>query len=67
MKYIVLSLIISLFVLNTSKSFAEDSLTTKQQLDRIMEEIKDLNKAVFNKSFDKNNNYDINLDIFSWS
>jgi len=29
-------------------------LTTKQQLDRIMEEVKDLNKAVFNKSFDKN-------------
>ena len=60
MKYIVLLLTISLFVLNTSKSFAEDSLTTKQQLDRIMEELKDLNKAVFNKSFDKNNNYDIN-------
>ncbi len=60
MKYIVLLLTISLFVLNISKSFAEDSLTTKQQLDRIMEELKDLNKAVFNKSFDKNNNYDIN-------
>ena len=38
-----------------SKSFAEDALTIKQQLDRITEEIKDLNKAVFNKSFDNEN------------
>ena len=36
-------------------SFAEDALTVKQQLDRIIEEVSDLNKAVFNKSFDKNN------------
>ena len=36
---------------------AEDALTIKQQLDRIMEEVKDLNKAVFNKSFDKNDIY----------
>ena len=38
---------------------AEDSLTVKQQLDRIMQEISDLNKAVFNKSFDRN---DLNLE-----
>ena len=45
MKY--LSLLILLFVLITTfnKSFAEDALTIKQQLDRIMEEVKDLNKA----------------------
>jgi TolA-binding protein len=36
-------------------SYAEDALTVKQQLDRIIEEVSDLNKAVFNKSFDKNN------------
>ena len=40
---------------NINKSFAEDALTIKQQLDRIMEEVKDLNKAVFNKSFDNEN------------
>ena len=44
-----------LFILNSSKSFGEDALTVKQQLDRIMEEVKDLNKAVFNKSFNKDN------------
>jgi len=37
---------------------AEESLTIKQQLDRIVEEVSDLNKAVFNKSFDRN---DLNL------
>ena len=37
---------------------AEESLTIKQQLDRIVQEISDLNKAVFNKSFDRN---DLNL------
>ncbi|MFL2543801.1 MAG: hypothetical protein ACJ0RC_04580 [Alphaproteobacteria bacterium] len=37
---------------------AEESLTIKQQLDRIMQEVSDLNKAVFNKSFDRN---DLNL------
>ena len=31
---------------------AEESLTVKQQLDRIVQEVSDLNKAVFNKSFD---------------
>ena len=36
-------------------SYAEDALTVKQQLDRISEEVSDLNRAVFNKSFDKNN------------
>tara|TARA_B100001029_G_C15050645_1_gene450472 strand:+ start:255 stop:1157 length:903 start_codon:yes stop_codon:yes gene_type:complete len=43
-----------LIVFSCSKLYGEDSLTIKQQLDRITEEIKDLNKAVFNKSFDKN-------------
>ena len=40
-----------------TKLYSEDSLTIKQQLDRITEEIKDLNKAVFNKSFDKEEIY----------
>lgn len=34
---------------------AEESLTIKQQLDRIMQEVSDLNRAVFNKSFDNKN------------
>ena len=47
-----------------NKSNAEESLTIKQQLDRVVEEVRDLNKAVFNKSFDKdkilkNNNEDV--------
>ena len=49
-----------LFVLLFSfynSSYAQDSLTIKQQLDRIMEEVKDLNKAVFNKSFNENEIY----------
>jgi len=37
---------------------AEESLTVKQQLDRIKQEVSDLNKAVFNKSFDSD---DLNL------
>ena len=39
---------------------AEESLTIKQQLDRIVQEVSDLNKAVFNKSFDRS---DLNLEI----
>ena len=57
MKYISVFFIIIIFSLNSFKSFAEDSLTIKQQLDRIIEEVKDLNKAVFNKSFNKNELY----------
>ena len=34
---------------------SEESLTIKQQLDRIMQEVSDLNRAVFNKSFDSKN------------
>ncbi len=60
MKYISLLLLISFIIFNSNKSYSEDSLTTKQQLDRIMEELKDLNKAVFNKSFDNDNNFAIN-------
>ena len=57
MKYISVFFIIIIFSLISFKSFAVDSLTVKQQLDRIMEEVKDLNKAVFNKSFNKNELY----------
>lgn len=64
MKYISLFLILFIFTINFNKSFAEDALTIKQQLDRIMEEVKDLNKAVFNKSFDneKLNSLDESID-----
>ena len=57
MKYISFIIIFCLFFLNSYKSYAEDALTIKQQLDRIVEEVKDLNRAVFNKSFDKNQIY----------
>ena len=60
------SLLLIILVVFTiyNKSNAEESLTIKQQLDRVVEEVKDLNKAVFNKSFDKdkiltNNNEDV--------
>ena len=53
MKYISFFIIICLLTLISYKSYSEDTLTIKQQLDRIMEEVKDLNKAVFNKSFEK--------------
>ena len=64
MKYISLLLILFILTINFNKSFAEDALTVKQQLDRIMEEVKDLNKAVFNKSFDnkKLNSLDESID-----
>ena len=64
MKYISLLLILFIITINFNKSFAEDTLTIKQQLDRIMEEVKDLNKAVFNKSFDnkKLNSLDESID-----
>lgn len=53
MRYIKFILFFCFFLFNSYKIHAEDALTIKQQLDRIMEELKDLNKAVFNKSFDK--------------
>ncbi|MDC0060185.1 hypothetical protein OAJ19_00575 [Pelagibacteraceae bacterium] len=64
MKYISFLLLLFILALNFNKSFAEDSLTIKQQLDRIVEEVKDLNKAVFNKSFtnEKLNSLDENID-----
>ena len=64
MKYISLFLLLFILTINLNKSFAEDALTIKQQLDRITQEIKDLNKAVFNKSFDneKLNSLDENID-----
>ena len=65
MKYISLSLLLLILTVSFNKSFAEDALTVKQQLDRIMEEVKDLNKAVFNKSFEnvKSNSSDESIDI----
>ena len=54
MKYISIFFITFIFFMSSHLLYAEDTLTVKQQLDRIMEEVKDLNKAVFNKSFDKN-------------
>ena len=64
MKYISLFLFLFILTINLNKSFAEDALTIKQQLDRVMEEVKDLNKAVFNKSFDneKLNSLDESID-----
>ena len=64
MKYISSLLLIFILTINFNKSIAEDALTMKQQLDRIMEEVKDLNKAVFNKSFDdeKLNSLNENID-----
>ena len=64
MKRNSLLLIILVVFAICNKSNAEESLTIKQQLDRVVEEVKDLNKAVFNKSFDKdkiltNNNEDV--------
>jgi tol-pal system protein YbgF len=54
MKYLLVFFIFILLFSNTYKLYAQDTLTTKQQLERIIEEVKDLNKAVFNKSFDQN-------------
>ena len=64
MKYISLFLLLFFLTITFNKSFAEDALTIKQQLDRITEEIKDLNKAVFNKSFsnEKLNSLDESID-----
>ncbi len=59
MKKLYFNFLFLLFLLFYNPSFAQDSLTLKQQLDRIMEEVKDLNKAVFNKSFDNNQLYSI--------
>ncbi len=54
MKLFISLIVFFLVLINSQNSFSEDALTIKQQLDRIKEEIKDLNKAVFNKSFDNN-------------
>ena len=65
---LLLLLIILIFVNFTSFQLrSEDALTVKQQLDRITQEINDLNRAVFNRSFDpkniNSNNDDQNNDI----
>ena len=57
MKYFQVLFISMILIFICTKLYSEDSLTIKQQLDRITEEIKDLNKAVFNKSFDKEEIY----------
>jgi len=66
----ILFLIILIFVnLTSSQLRSEDALTIKQQLDRITQEINDLNKAVFNKSFDpqniNSNNKDQDVEKFA--
>ena len=63
MKYISLFLLIFILTINSNKLFAEDALTIKQQLDRIMEEVKDLNKAVFNKSFNNEKLYSLDENM----
>ena len=57
MKKILVFFITFIFILNSQQLFAEDSLTVKQQPDRLIQEVKDLNKAVFNKSFNKDQLY----------
>ena len=53
---LILFLIILIFINFSSYQLrSEDALTVKQQLDRITQEINDLNKAVFNRSFDPKN------------
>ena len=52
----ILFLIFFVFVnFNSYELRGEDALTIKQQLDRINQNLSDLNKAVFNKSFDSKN------------
>ena len=58
MKYLLPLIFFTFVNLNFYSLRAEESLTIKQQLDRIVQEVSDLNKAVFNKSFDRN---DLNL------
>jgi len=55
MKYLLPLIFFTFVNLNFYSLRAEESLTIKQQLDRIVQEVSDLNKAVFNKSFDRNN------------
>ena len=67
---LILFLIILVFVNFTSHQLrSEDALTVKQQLDRITQEINDLNKAVFNRSFDpknlNSNNNDQDVERFA--
>lgn len=68
MKYFFISLFF-LFSISTNL-IAEDALTVKQQLERLVEEIEDLNKAVFNKSYsnsdsvNNDNLYAIDIRIY---
>ena len=54
MKFIAITLIFLKVFFISNILYAEESLTIKQELDRIKEEVRDLNKAVFNKNFSKN-------------
>lgn len=61
MKYISFILILFTLFIYSHKAFSiDDALTMKQQIERIVEELKDLNKAVFNKSFDNEKLYSTN-------
>ena len=67
---LILFLIILVFINFSSHQLrSEDALTVKQQLDRITQEINDLNKAVFNRSFDpknlNSNNNDQDVERFA--
>jgi len=50
---------IIIFLLFSSYINANETLTLKQQLDRLMEEVEDLNKIVFSNSNNSSNNNDI--------
>ncbi len=55
MRYIPAFTFVIFFNLCFHSLQAEESLTIKQELERIKQEVSDLNMAVFNKSFDKKN------------
>tara|TARA_Y100001970_G_scaffold260448_1_gene342540 strand:- start:2545 stop:3468 length:924 start_codon:yes stop_codon:yes gene_type:complete len=55
MRYILAFTFVVFFNLCLNSLKANESLTIKQELERIKQEVSDLNMAVFNKSFDKKN------------
>ena len=55
MRYILAFTFVVFFNLCLNSLSANESLTIKQELERIKQEVSDLNMAVFNKSFDKKN------------
>ena len=62
-KLIVFFIALSFLFSISTNLIAEDALNIKQQLDRLVEEIEDLNKAVFNKSY--SNSDTVNNENFS--